>query len=77
MDRAVSNKETRTITRITKNIRKYRNVIKPHHIAALYEAVGFPLPESIKNSPHFSQEFTEKLELNKNVVARISKTLEL
>ena len=77
LDKAVNNKETRTISRITKNVRKYRNVIQGHHLAALFESIGFELPESIKRSPGYKSDFAEKLELNKNLATRITKTLEL
>ena len=40
LDKAISNKETRTVAKITKNVRKYRKVIKPHHVKALYEGLG-------------------------------------
>lgn len=75
LDKAVNNKETRTISRITKNVRKYRNVIQGHHLNALFESIGFELPESIKRSPGYKSDFTEKLELNKNLSGRIAKTL--
>lgn len=52
-------------------------MISAHHIAALYEALGFEVPFAIKNSNSFSQSFTEKLDLNKNLVAKVGKTLEL
>lgn len=77
LDKAINNKETRTISRITKNIRKYRNVIKGHHLNALYECLGFDVPESIKLSTQYNAEFSEKIELNKNLITRIVKTMEL
>ena len=58
LDKAVNNKETRTISRITKNVKKYRNIIRGHHLAALYECLGFDLPSSIKNSPDYRSDFT-------------------
>ena len=36
LDKAVINKETRTVSRITKNVKKYRNIIQAHHLNALY-----------------------------------------
>lgn len=41
LDKAVANKETRTISRITKNVRKYRKVISAHHLIAVFEALGW------------------------------------
>lgn len=77
LDKALTNKETRTISRITKNVRKYRNVIRPHHLCAVLEALGWEVPSSLRTSPHFSSDFSEKLELGKNLITRVSKVLEL
>jgi len=41
LDKAIANKETRTISRITKNVRKYRKVISAHHLIAVFEALGW------------------------------------
>jgi hypothetical protein len=54
LDKALNNKETRTITRITKNIRKYRNVIRGHHLNAVFEALGWDVPASLKQSSQYS-----------------------
>ena len=75
LDKVITNKETRTISRITKNVRRFRNVIKPHHVIALFDAVSFTYPSSIKQSPKFMADFSEKVDLNKNLVSRIQKTL--
>ena len=77
LDKAINNKETRTIARITKNVRKYRHVIKGHHLSALYEALGFDVPESVRRSKDYNHDFSEKVELNKNLASRIAKTFEL
>jgi len=58
LDKAVNNKETRTISKITKNVKKYRDIIKGHHLSALYESLGFEVPASIKQSPHYNQKFS-------------------
>jgi len=39
LDKAIQNKETRTISRITKSSRKFRNVIQAHHVLAIAEVV--------------------------------------
>lgn len=36
LDRAVTNKETRTVSKLAKRVRKYRNIIKAHHIIAIF-----------------------------------------
>ena len=54
LDKAINNKETRTISRITKNVKKYRNIIKGHHLNALYECLGWEVPQSIKNSSGYN-----------------------
>jgi len=77
LDKAIQNKETRTISRITKSSRRYRNVIAAHHVLAIAEAVTeveFP-KELLKRSKDFKESFTEKFDLNKTVIARISKCL--
>lgn len=77
LDKVVANKETRTIAKITKNVRKYKRVIAPHHIIALYESLSLEVPASVRTLPSFNPAFTEKLELNKNLAGRVVKTLEL
>ncbi len=79
LDKAIQNKETRTVSRITKSSRRYRNVIQAHHVLAIAEAVSdveFP-KDLLRRSKDFKESFTEKFDLNKTVLGRISKTLEL
>lgn len=79
LDKAIQNKETRTVSRITKSSRRYRNVIQAHHVLAIAEAVSeveFP-KDLLRRSKDFKESFTEKFDINKTVLARISKTLEL
>ncbi len=77
LDKVVTNKETRTIAKITKNVRKYKRVIAPHHVIALYEALSVDVPPTLRTLPSFNPAFTERLELSKNLIGRIAKTLEL
>jgi hypothetical protein len=46
-------------------------------VIALYESLGLDLPSSIRASANLNSSFTEKLEINKNLASRITKTLEL
>lgn len=39
LDKAIVNKETRTISKLTKYVRRFRNVIQSHHVLAIAEAV--------------------------------------
>ena len=48
LDKVITNKETRTIARLTKSVRKYRNIIAPHHVIALFDALGFAYPANLK-----------------------------
>jgi hypothetical protein len=61
LDKVVANKETRTIAKITKNVRKYKRVIAPHHVAALFEALSIDVPPSLRALPSFNAAFAEKL----------------
>lgn len=79
LDKAIQNKETRAISRITKSSRRFRNVIQAHHILAIAEVVAevdFP-KDLLRRSKDFNESFSEKFDLNKTVVQRISKCLEL
>jgi len=79
LDKAIQNKETRTVSRITKSSRRYRNVIQAHHVLAIADAVGdveFPR-DLLRRSKDFKESFAEKFDLNKTVLSRVSKTLEL
>lgn len=77
MDKVVVNKETRIIARITKNVRKYKKVIAAHHVIALFEALGLEVPLALRSSPNINTSYSEKLELSKNLISKIFKTLEL
>ena len=54
LDKAINNKETRTVSRITKNVKKYRNIIKGHHVNALYECLGWEVSPLIKSSSDYN-----------------------
>ena len=54
-------------------------MIQAHHVLAIAEAVSdveFP-KDLLRRSKDFKESFTEKFDINKTVLARISKTLEL
>ena len=79
LDKAIIGKETRTVSKLTKYVRKFRNVIQAHHVLAIAEFVNeVDLQKNLlKRSKNFNESFAEKFEINKATLARISKTLEL
>lgn len=72
----VANKETRTIAKITKNVRKYKRVIAAHHVAALFDALGLD-SAPLRALTSFNPAFTERLELGKSLAGRVLRVLEL
>lgn len=78
MDKAVSNKETRTVSKLTRLVRKYRNVIQPHHMLKIVQATGVQCDqELLKRCKGFNSEFNENFEISKVFQAKINKVLEL
>lgn len=66
------------ISKITKNVRKYRNVIKSHHIIAIFEAVNLDVkPVELQRFKDFNSSFNEKFDINKTLAGKIQKNLEL
>jgi len=40
IDKAVTNKEIRTVTKLSRQVRKYRKVIKAHHLLTIASQLG-------------------------------------
>jgi len=60
LDKAITNKETRTISKLTKYSRKFRNVIQAHHVLAIADViteVEFP-KDLLTRSKDFKSTFT-------------------
>lgn len=59
-------------------MRKYRNVIKGHHLLQIVQALGIEFNESLlRNSAGFDPAFNEKFELSKSLLAKFPKVLEV
>lgn len=58
-------------------MRKYKNVIKPHHLEKLFKVI---LPTSnvqFNSLPGYLADFNEVFELNKTVLAKLNKLPEV
>lgn len=58
IDKAVTNKEIRTANRLSRQVRKYRNVIKAHHLAQIVAQLGIEFNTGLlKDSKTFDSNF--------------------
>lgn len=77
LDKALSNKELRQVSRIMKHIRRYKNVIQAHHLARLFDIV---LPCSgidFSRIPGFAADFKESFDMPRNFLSKGSKLPEV
>ena len=78
IDKAVANKELRTAVKLSRQARKYRNVIQGHHLLQVVSHLGITVNESLfKNSSGFNAEFTGTFDLGKSLQSKVSKVIEL
>ena len=74
----MTNKEIRTAVRLSRQVRKYRNVIKGHHLVEITTQLGIELDQNVfKNSSSFDSAFNGTFDLGKNIQSRFSRVLEL
>lgn len=78
IDKAVTNKEIRTAVRLSRQVRKYRNVIKGHHLLEIVRELGIQIDENIfRSSPDFNSSFVGTLDIGKNLQSRLWRVLEV
>jgi len=78
LEKALSQKDTRMILKITKGIRRYKKQIKSHHLKKIWE-VFYPQRASIKFESYadYKGDYAENLELNKNQLNKLAKWPEI
>lgn len=78
IDKAVSGKEIRTVLKLSRQARKYRNVIKGHHLLEIVSQLGIEFDHSVfKNSPSFDAGYSGNFDIGKNIQTRFPRVLEL
>jgi len=77
LEKALANKELRQVSRIMKQIKRYKNVIQAHHLARVFDIV---LPCSgidFSKIPGFNAEFKESFDMPKNFLSKSAKLAEI
>lgn len=78
IDKAVTNREIRTAIRLSRHVRKYRNVIQAHHLLQIVSVLGIEFNENLlKNSKSYDPKFAGTFDLSKSLQAKFSKVLEI
>jgi 26S proteasome regulatory subunit N3 len=78
IDKAVANREIRTAVRLSRQVRKYRNIIKAHHLLQITTQLGIEFNETLlRNSSTFDPNFTGTFDLSKPLSAKFNKVLEI
>jgi hypothetical protein len=78
LDKAVTNKELKTTTKLSRQVRKYRNIIQGHHLLKISNYFGFALRHDLlEGSSNYNPSFEGSFDLGKVLQARTLKTLEL
>ena len=78
IDKAVANKELRTAVKLSRQARKYRNVIQGHHLLQVVNHLGLTVNEALfTNSKDFNAEFKGTFDLGKGLQGKVSKVIEL
>ena len=73
----MANKEGRQITRVLKTVRRYRSVIKPHHLERLFKVLLPSVNIPFNTFEGYSTEFKETFDLPKSVLAKLAKIPEV
>lgn len=74
----MANKELRTAVKLSRQARKYRNVIEGHHLLQVVNHLGITVNESLfKNAAGFKAEFTGTFDLGKSLQSKVLKVIEL
>ena len=78
LDKAITNKELRTTTKLSRQVRKYRNIIQGHHLLKISQYLNLNLRHDIlESSKNFNPDFDGTFDLGKALQGRVSKVLEL
>lgn len=76
IDKVVTNKETRTAIRLSRQVRKYRNIIQAHHLLQITSQLGIEFNESLlRNSSSFDSNFKGTFDVGKSLQSKFTKVI--
>ena len=74
----MANKELRTINKLSRQVRKYRNIIQAHHLLKISNYFNLNLRHDLlTSSKNYNPDFEGTFDIGKVLQARTLKTLEL
>lgn len=78
LDKAITNKELRITHRLSRQVRKYRNIIQGHHLLKISNHLNLNLRQDIlESSKNYNADFDGNFDLGKTLQGKVNKILEL